>query len=71
MILYSLFLDPSFYPYAHRNLMESFLGQDPSYIQVSWKSTQFCVILLPNKPTDGRRQKHNYLGDGIYSFALL
>lgn len=40
-------MDASLYLYPHQNVMGSILGQDPSPIQVLWKSVQYFFFYSP------------------------
>lgn len=54
------FLDPTCYLDVHQNLTESFLGRDPSSIQLlGILFNTVCVIVLTN---NGHKPKHNLLG---------
>ena len=61
------FLCLSLYADPHQKLMGSFLDQDLPSIQVLWKSVQYVLCNLADKPTiptNGHRWKYNLL-DGI------
>lgn len=45
-------LDWSLYPHLYQNVMGSITGQDPTSIQVSWKSAQQFLCYHLDKPTN-------------------
>lgn len=67
-------LDSSLYPDQHQKLIGSFLGRDPSSVQVSWKSVQHFLCnpayknQLTNKETDKRTWVKEFISLHINSY---